>query len=67
MIDITVDNNEVTIGNQKFHSFNNKEQLLKLIAEILEKAYFSGESISLHVLKYSPKDKQIMKFFINEW
>ena len=61
MIDITVDNNEVRVENQLYHSFNDKDALVVLIADVIDKAKYSGESITLWRVKGENKH------LIKEW
>ena len=51
MIDITVDNNEVEVEQKKYHSFNDKNELARLIEDIVNKCLYSGESITLWIAK----------------
>ena len=67
MIDITVDNNMVTVEDKTYGNFNDRNELVGLITNIIEKAKYSGETVSLHVLRFSSEDKKIMKFFVKEW
>ncbi len=62
MIDITVSNNQVEVENITYHSFNNKETLVKMIEDIINKAKYSGESMILYV-----EINEHTKKFINEW
>lgn len=67
MIDITIDNNEVRVENKVYHSFNDRIVLEHLLMEIIEKTRYSGETISLWVIRYDPESKKEMKFFVKEW
>lgn len=67
MIDITIDNNEVRVENKVYHSFNDREALVALIADIVEKTRYSGETVSLWIIRYDPESKKEMKFFVKEW
>lgn len=49
MIDIIVKNNEVSVENKLYHSFNEKENLTLMLTEVIEKCLYSGESIILRV------------------
>jgi hypothetical protein len=61
MIDITVDNNEIYVENKLYHSFNDKENLVIALVDLIDKVKYSGESISLWKIF---KDE---KFFVKDW
>jgi hypothetical protein len=61
MIDITIDNNRVFVEGKEYHSFNEREQLSQMLQDVIEKAKYSGETISLWVLLHDGKH------FIKEW
>lgn len=61
MVDITVYNNEVHIENRVYHSFNDKDMLADFIRDVIDKAKYSGESITLSVMRNNGK------FIIGEW
>ena len=47
MIDITIDNNEVTVEGRLYHSFNDRVALGLMLTDVIDKAKYSGESITL--------------------
>jgi len=59
MIDITVDNNEVYVEYQVYHSFNDTTNLTNMITDIINKAKYSGESITLW--KAEGKKKRLLE------
>lgn len=61
MVDITIENNAVSVDTRRYHSFNNKDALVMLISDIIDKAKFSGESISIWIM--TNRGKQ----FVEEW
>lgn len=61
MIDITVDNNEVKVEGQIYHSFNNREALKLMLNDIIERCLYSGESISLWIIRNDRKEN------VQEW
>jgi hypothetical protein len=48
MIDITVHNDHVSVEMQNFYCYK-KEEMVLMITEVVNKAKYSGESISLFV------------------
>jgi hypothetical protein len=61
MIDITVDNNEVHIDMSIFFTYDRKDEMIKFIKELIDKAKFSGETIELF---YIDGDRKI---FVHQW
>lgn len=61
MIDILVSNNEVSIENKLFHSFNVKENLASMLEETIEKCLYSGESVILYIERGDKKE------LVQEW
>jgi len=68
MIDITVGQyNNVTVEGKEYDAFNDRYQLVELIQDIISRAKYSGESITLSTIKWSPGLGKVAKVFINEW
>ncbi len=67
MIEIVTSNNEVEVEGKKYHSFNDKTELTKLIVEIIDKVEYSGESIELWEEYYDTEQNVMMKKRIKEW
>lgn len=61
MIDITIGNNEVSVENKLYHSFNEKDNLALMIKDIIDQAKYSGESITLWI------DQGDTKRLIEDW
>jgi NTP pyrophosphatase (non-canonical NTP hydrolase) len=47
MVNIDVDENNVYVENQYYHSFTNNENLVLMLQAVIEKCLYSGESILL--------------------
>jgi len=63
MIEVVVGNNEVEIEHEKFHSFNDRNNLARMIKHLLDKAHYSGETLRLSVETEDGKFKEL----IDEW
>lgn len=61
MIDITVDNNEVVIEFKCYHPLTDKDELVALITELLNKAKYSGESMLLHRVEDDGRLKRVIE------
>lgn len=48
MIEVIAGNNEVEIEGKKFHSFSSPDTLAAMIVYLLDKAYYSGESMRVY-------------------
>lgn len=55
MIDITVDNNSVDVDGDEYHSFNDRDRLVAMLENVIEKCLYSGESISLWAISGDSK------------
>lgn len=56
MIDITVDNNEVEVDMRKYHSFNDRQALAKMLDDVIRQAKYSGETITLWIAQGKKKE-----------
>ena len=64
MIDITVEDNKVSVEYAEFDTFTNGPNLADMIKAVLDKAKYSGESISLFIVSREDRTK---KRLIDEW
>ena len=61
MIDITVDNNSVEVEGKIHRDFNNRDELVNLLTDVIERTKYSGETISLWRIRMGKKE------FVKEW
>lgn len=61
MIDITIHEDKVSVEHKNYYNLENPDILGDLIEEVIEKAKFSGESITLWIVNKDVLTKRLVQ------